>query len=65
MSRTIKKSKGAGYEFWSRRCFGDHCLSSGSIAKNITKRKERQRNRKMVYDALYDPEDYEKRFSGE
>jgi len=65
MSRTIKKTKETGDDFWSRRCFGVTSLGVGYIAKWITKHKERQRNKRMAYKAMHDHEDFEKRFPGE
>ena len=65
MSRTVKGKKGAGYDFWSRRCFGSSCDGFGKAAKQKTKERERMRNRKMEHDAMLDPDDYETRFPGE
>ena len=65
MSNTIRGEKAPGYDYWSRRCFGCTVMSPGAVAKNITKRRERRRNKKMCYDATYDNEKYEKRFNGE
>lgn len=62
MSRTKKGKKPSGFDFWSRR----HNVSSyGPIPKWITKRYERQRNRRMCQKAMDDPELFEKRFPGE
>jgi len=65
MSRTQKSSKGVGYDFWSRRCFGSGCMGFGKVAKGITKRKERTRDKVMVRKALINHEDFESRFPGE
>lgn len=65
MSKTIRKEKSSGYDFWSRRSFGFYCLGYGKIAKWITKKIERRRNREMINRAMKDPEDFEKRFPGE
>ena len=62
MSRTKKKSKAPGYEFWSRR---SKVMSSGPGAKKITKMHERTRNKKIERDALKNPENAEGRFPGE
>ena len=65
MSKTIKNKKGIGYDFWSRRCFGCFVLSHGKIAKMITKQKERTRNKKLIKQAIENPDNYEGRFPGE
>lgn len=65
MSRTRKKSKPVGLDFWSRRCFGNGCMGYGKSAKWITKRKERARNKRMCYSAKLNPSKFEKRFPGE
>lgn len=65
MSRTIAGEKGSGHEYWSRRCFGRHGLSPGKVSKQITTRKERQRDKRMGRIALNDSEKFESRFPGE
>lgn len=39
MSRTKKGSKPVGFDFWSKRCFGNTGLGYGKVAKKITKMK--------------------------
>jgi len=65
VSRSAKGSKGAGYDYWSRRCFGNRGASFGPVAKRITKRKERMRNREIERLALVDPDMVPGRFPGE
>ena len=65
MSRTIKKDKPVGFDYWSRRCFGCEDLPSEKVSKWITKRKERLRNKKMFLRIKDNIEDYDKRFAGE
>lgn len=65
MSRTRKGQKSPGHDFWSRRCFGSMSDRSGRLAKQITKRCERQRDRENEFRAMQNPEDYEGRFPGE
>lgn len=65
MSKTIKNKKPIGFDFWSRRCFGNKCMDFGPVAKWITKRKERQRNKSMAKNAIKNPNIFEKRFPGE
>ena len=62
MSRTRKGSKPPGYEFWSRR---PGPLHYGPVAKWITKRRERARDRRMEHRVTIDPWDFEGRFPGE
>ena len=69
MSRT-KHHKGqrhlhCGEDFWSRRCFGSGCMSTGPVSKWITRMKERARTRRLEMLALVDPENVESRFPGE
>lgn len=45
MSRTRKGKKAPGYDFWSKRCFGNRSLGYGPFAKKVTKRKERAMDR--------------------
>lgn len=65
MSRTKRKNKSPGYDFWSRRCFGNGGMGFGKSAKWITKKKERARNKRMCIRSINDPEKFEKRFPGE
>lgn len=46
MSRTIKGSKGVGYDFWSRRPCSKN--GYGPIVKDMTKRRERMEEKKIV-----------------
>ncbi|QDP67478.1 MAG: hypothetical protein Tp138OMZ00d2C19078221_50 [Prokaryotic dsDNA virus sp.] len=48
MSRTIKGSKGAGYEYWSRR--PNSCSIPGRFNKRLTHRIERQQGKVMSDD---------------
>lgn len=53
MSRTNKGSKGAGYDFWSRRAGNESkCNSPGPITKLITHRKERRENDSISREEL-------------
>ena len=65
MSHSIIGNKDAGYDYWSRRCFGNGNLSYGKIPKQITRKKERTRNKKIIIQAWNNPEDVESRFPGE
>lgn len=65
MSRTQKGSKGAGYDFWSRRCAGDHAMGVGHDAKRETKRRERRQDRDMERAAMVNADNYRHRFAGE
>lgn len=62
MSRTNHRTKSPGYDFWSRR---SGVMSSGPVAKWISKKIERTRNKKLERDALVDPENVQGRFAGE
>lgn len=62
MSRTKKNSKGPGYEFWSRR---SGVMDYGPVAKMITKKEERTRNKEIERQAYINPEEVEGRFPGE
>ena len=65
MSRTYKNRKPDGADYWSRRCFGV-ALSPGSVSKTITKKKERTRVKRMIFNIMRkDINLFEKRFSGE
>jgi len=50
MSRTNKGSKGCGYEYWGRRAFGPgkECSKPGRFTKDLTHKKERIDNKKVV-----------------
>jgi len=50
MSRTIKGTKGAGYEYWSRRPCKQRFPSPGPVAKRLTHRAERRQGRKIELD---------------
>lgn len=50
MSRTRKGSKSCGFDYWSKRCFGNMCMGYGKVAKEITHKKERELNKKIVRD---------------
>ena len=65
MSRSYKKSKPLGFDFWSRRCFGNMCAASGPFSKQVTKKKERTRNKRIERTAVTDPDVVEGRFPGE
>lgn len=52
MSRTRKGSKGSGYDFWSRRAGNYGANGHGSIAKQITHRKERVQNNRIIRQEL-------------
>lgn len=65
MSRSRKGGKGCGYDYWGRRCFGNMGMGYGPVAKTITKRKERARNRSIERMAMADPESAPGRFPGE
>lgn len=45
MSRTIKGSKGPGYEYWSKRPNASGAI--GKVAKKFIHSTERQRNKKL------------------
>jgi hypothetical protein len=47
MSRTKKGSKGAGYEYWSKR---PGPTIPGKFAKTVTHKIERQQNKKLRKD---------------
>ena len=48
MSRTVKGSKGPGYDFWSRRAGNTGCSGYGPVAKHVTHRKERGQSKRIV-----------------
>ena len=52
MARTKKGSKPAGFYFWSRRGKSSGLLGYGTVAKWITKMKERTRNKRIPLEAL-------------
>lgn len=47
MGKTVKGSKGSGYEYWSREANGEGKRSSrlGKLSKKIKKRKLRRKNK--------------------
>ncbi len=51
MARSKRGSKGAGYEFWSRRP-GRWFGGSGPIAKDITHRAERAEAKREIREAI-------------
>ncbi len=57
MSRTKKGSKSCGYDYWSKRCFGNMCMGYGKVAKEITHKKERELNKKIVFKAIKEDKD--------
>lgn len=48
MSRTVKGSKGWGFEFWSKRPGNRHGGGVGRYAKTLTHSRERQEGRREV-----------------
>lgn len=52
MSRTIKGSKGPGYDYWSRRANSGKWLTiPGEYTKRITNRRERRKkNQELEYN---------------
>jgi len=48
MSRTHKNTKNKGFDFNSKRCFGNVCMGYGKVAKSITKNKERTLEKKII-----------------
>ena len=54
MSRTHKKSKGLGEEYWSRRF--PIPLTPGRIGKWLTKRRERRLERELLHRAQREEE---------
>lgn len=54
MSRTKKKSKAAGTEYWSRRPGNKDGGPTGKTAKKFTHRRERQKGRQLKDDARRD-----------
>lgn len=54
MSRTIKKVKPMGYEFWSARPGNKHGGSTGKEAKKITASIEREISKRIIEKELKD-----------
>ncbi len=52
MSRTVKKSKGAGYEYWSRRPLKLALRGYGAYCKRWTHRKERRLAKREIYQEM-------------
>lgn len=53
MSRSVKGSKGSGYDFWTRRPFNKHGANGyGPYAKKRTHRAERAEGKDAVRKAL-------------
>lgn len=50
MSRSVKGSKGCGYDFWSKRPMSQH--GHGRVVKKLTLGIERMRERQMIHDEL-------------
>ncbi len=48
MSRTIKGSKGSGYDFWTRRPGNTGCSGYGPFVKHTTHRRERTQSKRIV-----------------
>lgn len=63
MSRTRRGRKPPGYEYWSRRPRGVN--GYGKIAKWMTKRAERMRDKEIELLAYTDPESVPGRYAGE
>lgn len=55
MSRTKKGSKGAGYEYWSKRPYSGS--SPGKITKKLTHSKERSDEKKLIRKEKKDLDD--------
>lgn len=62
MSRTRKGSKGCGYDFWSRRPGDGHF---GPVAKKVTARSERMRDKQIERQAMVDHDGVRGRIPGE
>jgi len=62
MSRSIRGSKCSGYDFWSRR---SGVLGKGPVAKRITRKEERTRDKEIERLAMADPDSVPGRFPGE
>lgn len=54
MSRTVRGSKGCGYDYWGKRALSQ--CSPGRKNKKLTLGIERAMERKMVYDELQELE---------
>jgi len=53
VSRTIKKTKAPGYEYWGRRPIArNHGAIPGRLTKNWTHRLERLEGKKAIKDGL-------------
>lgn len=50
MSRTVKGSKGCGFEYWGKRALSQ--WSPGRDTKKLTSGIERTRERKLIHDAV-------------
>jgi hypothetical protein len=52
MSRTKKKSKGIGHEYWSKRPLSNKGgATPGKVTKKLTHRKERVQKKKIIKEA--------------
>ncbi len=49
MSRTIHNSKGAGYDYWSRRLGNTGCQGYGPEVKKRTHKLERRAAKRLIY----------------
>lgn len=47
MSRTVKGSKGSGYDYWGKRPLSGDC-GYGKAVKQVSKRIERRRSKQAV-----------------
>lgn len=50
MSRSVRGSKGSGYEYWGKRALS--MVDPGRYTKKLTASIERQQSRKLVIDEL-------------
>ena len=50
MSRTIKGSKGCGFEYWGKRALSQ--CDPGRESKKLTSGIERTRERQLIHDAV-------------
>ena len=50
MSRTVRGSKGCGYDYWGKRALSQ--CPPGRITKKITLGMERARERQLIYDEV-------------
>ena len=50
MSRTVKGSKGCGFEYWGKRALSQ--CDPGRESKKLTSGMERMAERKLIHDAV-------------